>query len=71
MKSALWICHPKNHMKTCVSSHLSNAIHCAVYKVDFDSQELIKNAISAINKEWRVKELTYRVETGEINSRVS
>lgn len=36
----------------------------AVYKVDFDSNELVKNAIAAINKELKVTELTYRVEAG-------
>ncbi len=40
----------------------------AVYKVDFDSKELIKNAVHAINKELKVTELTYRVEAGEMNS---
>ncbi|MEY8195527.1 MAG: DEAD/DEAH box helicase family protein [Cycloclasticus sp.] len=39
-----------------------------VYKVDFDSKELIANAIAAINKELTVTELTYRVETGELKS---
>lgn len=39
----------------------------AVYKVDFDSQELIDNAIFAINKELKVTELTYRIETGEMS----
>lgn len=38
----------------------------AVYKVDFDSQELVTNAIAAINKELTVTELTYRIETGEL-----
>ena len=33
----------------------------AVYKVDFDSKELVKNAIAVINKELKVTELTYRV----------
>lgn len=40
----------------------------AVYKVDFDSKELIHNAVHAINKELKVTELTYRVEAGEMNS---
>jgi type III restriction enzyme len=40
----------------------------AVYKVDFDSKELIKNAVHAINRELKVTELTYRVEAGEMNS---
>lgn len=40
----------------------------AVYKVDFDSQELIDKAIAAINKELKITELTYRVESGEMNS---
>ena len=38
----------------------------AVYKVDFDSTELITNAVAVINKELTVTELTYRVETGEL-----
>jgi type III restriction enzyme len=40
----------------------------AVYKVDFDSSELIENSIAAIDKELKVTELTYRVETGELGS---
>ena len=40
----------------------------AVYQVDFDSNELVKNAITAINKELKVTELTYRVESGELSS---
>lgn len=43
----------------------------AVYKVDFDSQELIDNAIFAINKELKVTELTYRIESGEMNSGIT
>lgn len=39
----------------------------AVYKVDFDSQELINNAVLAINKELKVTELTYRIESGEMS----
>jgi type III restriction enzyme len=39
----------------------------AVYKVDFDSQELIDNAVFAIDKELKVTELTYRIETGEMS----
>lgn len=38
-----------------------------VYKVDFDSEELIGNAIVAINQELKVTELTYRIELGEMN----
>jgi type III restriction enzyme len=40
----------------------------AVYKVDFDSAELVKNSIAAINKELKITELTYRVESGELSS---
>jgi len=43
----------------------------AVYKVDFDSQELVNNAILAINKELTVTEITYRIESGEMNSGLS
>ena len=43
----------------------------AVYKVDFDSQELIDNAVFAINKELKVTELTYRIESGEMNSGIT
>jgi type III restriction enzyme len=40
----------------------------AVYKVDFDSQELINNAIYTIDKELKITELTYRVEAGELKA---
>lgn len=40
----------------------------AVYKVDFNSDELVKNSIAVINKELKVTELTYRVERGELSS---
>ena len=40
----------------------------AVYKVDFDSAELVANSIAAINKELKITELTYRIETGELSS---
>ena len=40
----------------------------AVYKVDFNSDELVKNAIAVIDKELKVTELTYRVERGELSS---
>lgn len=43
----------------------------AVYKVDFDSTELIQNAVHAINKDLKVTVLTYRVEAGEMNSGLS
>lgn len=36
----------------------------AVYKVEFDSQELIKNCISTLNKELRVPKLQYTIQTG-------
>ena len=39
-----------------------------VYKVDFDSDELVKNSITVINNELKVTELTYRVERGELIS---
>jgi len=37
----------------------------AVYRVDFDSEELIRHAIRALDKELRVTPLTYIVERGE------
>jgi type III restriction enzyme len=37
----------------------------AVYLVDFDSTELIKNSINALNKELKVASLFYRVDIGE------
>lgn len=37
----------------------------AVYQVDFDSEELIKNCINALNKELRVAELQYAIQRGE------
>lgn len=40
----------------------------AVYKVDFNSVELVNNSIAVINKELKVTELTYRVERGELSS---
>ena len=40
----------------------------AVYKVDFNSDELVTNSIAVINKELKVTELTYRVERGELSS---
>ena len=44
--------------------------HKYAYTVDFDSQELIKNAIQAINKELFVTKLTYTVSTGEQKSNI-
>lgn len=37
----------------------------AIYTVHFDSQELIKNCINALDKELKVKALTYIVERGD------
>ena len=39
--------------------------HKYAYTVDFDSEELIKNSIKAINSSLYVTELTYTVSTGE------
>ena len=38
--------------------------HKAIYKVDFESQELIQKAVSVINKELQVKTLKYIIERG-------
>ena len=38
--------------------------HKAIYKVDFESQELIQKAVSAIDKELQVKTLKYIIERG-------
>lgn len=43
----------------------------SVYKVDFDSNELIQNCISTINKELKITELTYRVEAGELSEGIT
>lgn len=40
----------------------------AVYRVDFDSQELIKSAVARINQQLSVRQLSYVVETGELSS---
>lgn len=45
----------------------------SVYVVDFDEDELVRNAISALNQELRVSKVFFRVETGsmaDIESRV-
>lgn len=39
----------------------------AVYAVDFDSNELIAQAIGALNSELRVSAITYRIITGELD----
>ncbi|TCT18629.1 type III restriction enzyme [Bibersteinia trehalosi] len=39
--------------------------HKAVYQVNFDSQELISNAVRALERELNVMPLTYRLESGE------
>jgi type III restriction enzyme len=39
--------------------------HKAAYTVEFDSQELTKKAIAALNKDLRVKKLEFRVKRGE------
>lgn len=36
----------------------------AIYRVDFDSGELVQNAVAALNRELRVKPLTVVIETG-------
>lgn len=38
--------------------------HKAIYKVDFESNELIQNSVNAINKELQVKTLKYIIERG-------
>lgn len=39
--------------------------HKAVYRVEFDSEELIKKAISALDSDLRVRPLQYTVQAGE------
>jgi type III restriction enzyme len=36
----------------------------AIYRVEFDSEELIKNCISTLNKELRVSKLQYTIQSG-------
>ncbi len=43
----------------------------AVYRVDFDSRELIKKAISALDSQLRVTPLQYTVQTGEQHAAVT
>jgi type III restriction enzyme len=43
----------------------------AVYKVDFDSSELVRKAISALDSELRVTPLQYTIQTGQQNSAVT
>ncbi len=43
----------------------------AVYRVDFESSELIKKAISALDSQLRVTPLQYIVQTGEQNAAVT
>ena len=38
------------------------------YYVDFDTDELIKNCITALDKDLRVVDLTYHIKTGEMES---
>ena len=39
--------------------------HRAAYTVDFDSEELIKNATSALNEKLRITKLQFQLKTGE------
>ena len=43
----------------------------AVYKVDFDSSELVRKAISALDSELRVTPLQYTIQEGEQNAAVT
>ncbi|UKH22366.1 type III restriction-modification system endonuclease [Actinobacillus pleuropneumoniae] len=43
----------------------------AVYQVDFDSDELIKNCVEALNRHLNVTELTYTVREGVQKSQIS
>lgn len=43
----------------------------AVYQVDFDSDELIKNCVQALNRHLKVTELTYTVREGVQKSQIS
>lgn len=43
----------------------------AAYAVDFDSNELIRKSVWALDKELRVAELTYTVQSGEQESQIS
>jgi type III restriction enzyme len=45
--------------------------HKAIYRVDFDSEELTANAIDAINRELHVSPLQYTVQTGAQKSKIS
>ena len=43
----------------------------AVYRVEFDSSELIRNSIRALDKELRVTPLTYTIQRGEQTARAT
>jgi type III restriction enzyme len=43
----------------------------AVYRVEFDSSELIRNSIRALDRELRVTPLTYTIQKGEQSDQVS
>ena len=43
----------------------------AVYRVEFESDELVKKSVAALNKELRVTPLQYTVQTGEQNTAVT
>jgi type III restriction enzyme len=45
--------------------------HKAIYRVDFDSEELTAHAIDAINRELHVSPLQYTVQTGAQKSKIS
>jgi type III restriction enzyme len=38
------------------------------YYVDFDTEELIKNCIIALDRDLRVSDITYQVKAGEMES---
>ena len=39
----------------------------SVYVVDFDTHELVRNAISALDSKLRVSKIFYKVEAGTMN----
>lgn len=45
--------------------------HKAVYRVDFDSKELVKKAVEAVNRELQITPLQYRIEEGEQRERIT
>jgi type III restriction enzyme len=43
----------------------------AIYRVEFDSEELIKNCISTLNKELRVSKLQYTIQSGIQDNKIT